>query len=160
MVRRALISGSVFRPEGDIVVHDINPSDRWMHDTDSVLSKIHDTAVLRGWNVDEFNRHHRDLLAKYREALIIDEHRASSGIITAFEMGKTREWFDQGNSLIDRIYGSFTQFRSMHTKSVSADESEEMESKFVRLLSQLRENIRDRYISDREFERRENAGRS
>lgn len=146
-----MLSGMVIK-----MPHDEKPSDVWWHNTDSMISKMYDVVcTFGGTDIPEFAEQYRSIKINYKEALTIDNHRKSSGIITDGEFEETSNWYSTGNILIEKIYGSFLQF-SKSVKDISDDEIEAYQDKFTRMAIELREHTRNRYLSDRIYEEREN----
>jgi hypothetical protein len=145
------------------MVHDELPSDVWWHDTDANISRIHDIMFFERFlnsnrsaeedlkNVISLSE---DIKSQYREALLIDEHRVQSGIISKGELEDTNEWFYEGISQVGGIVANFRYVITMTHLGSDENEIEILVVKIKIMLSELREHTRSRYLFDREVEHR------
>jgi hypothetical protein len=140
------------------MVHDINPSDVWWHETDTLISRIHDVVFFerfRESNLKNVISISEDIKSSYREALLADEHRVVSGVISRDEMRNTNKWFYEGISQVGGIISNFRYLVTMNCLGSDANEIEILSDKVRMMLIDLREHTRDRYLFDRSVEMRE-----
>ena len=90
--------------------------------------------------------------AKLTESRIAYQYDESSGLITSEEYGKLEDWYQQAEVALNRIVRKYHTFRGW--KSLTDDEFDSLIEILKKDNSAMRELIRDRYVFEREIERR------
>jgi hypothetical protein len=140
------------------MVHDENPSDVWWHDTDTLVSYMHDKVFFGKYkksDYDEVTERVSDLHAKYSEAKILCDYRRTTGIITTEELANVQLWAREGHEMIAGIRAMFTRIHVADRYEIDSNEIELLGEKLHSMLVDMREHIRDHYILERELESRE-----
>jgi hypothetical protein len=139
------------------MVHDEKLSDIWWHETDTLISRIHDVVFFERFRESDLKdvvSISENIKSSYREALLIDEHRVISGVISRDELEHTKEWNIEGIKQIGGIVSNFRYLVAMNRLGSDVNEIEILSDKVRIMLIELREHTRDRYLFDRFIENR------
>jgi hypothetical protein len=142
------------------MVHDEKLSDIWWHETDTLISQIYDVVFFeRLHEIDLKNvvSISENIKSSYREALLIDEHRVISGVISNDELKRTKEWNFEGSAQVGGVVANYRYLVTMDRLGAGSDEMDLLTEKIKIMLSNLREHTRDRYLFDRFIESREQS---
>jgi hypothetical protein len=93
------------------------------------------------------------LNARLSESLVLAGYYASSGLITQDEYNRIEEWYDTASKLVSDITRSCRMIRGW--KDMSDYEYDAIGENVPKLADLLREAIRDRYVFEREVEKRQ-----
>lgn len=156
------------------MVHDERRSDNWYHDTMGKFS-IFSLALLlfeqpkwreRLEKVDEEKKlthielrlrsvesSARDVQSRFNEVIESEGYYISAGLVTPEENYNSHVWHDRSLAVLEEIVRRFRGFRAH--KSMDTEEYQILYDGIKTRIDELRELIRDRYVFEREIERRE-----
>jgi hypothetical protein len=120
-------------------------------------------SVPVDWNADKLTHYERmsktveeyaeKLNARFSESLVLAGYYASTGLITQEEYNRIEEWYDTVSKLVSDITRSCRMIRGW--KDMSDEEYDIIGENVPKLADLVREAIRDRYVFEREVEKRQ-----